>query len=164
MLAKALAASLGLMLLSGCAGNVVVPPLSAEHPAHPEAAQAPLPPPSQTLALGDAAPAAKTHPATHDHGQAQHDHATHQHGGTAGGTAGDHAHHGHAAHAATAPSTQPSSHAVYACPHHPEVTSDKPDQRCPKCNMKLVRKAGPATVPAATKPVTPPKAPGHEGH
>jgi hypothetical protein len=30
-------------------------------------------------------------------------------------------------------------HAVYACPMHPEVTSDQPG-KCPKCGMTLVKK------------------------
>lgn len=42
-----------------------------------------------------------------------------------------------AASAATQPATQPAQ--VYACPMHPEVTSDKPG-KCPKCGMNLVRK------------------------
>lgn len=42
------------------------------------------------------------------------------------------------------------SRAVYTCPMHPEVTSDKPG-RCPKCGMKLVLKA---KVPTPSPPTS----------
>ena len=37
------------------------------------------------------------------------------------------------------PSVRAAVDAVYACPMHPEVTSNAPGT-CPKCNMKLVPK------------------------
>ena len=41
---------------------------------------------------------------------------------------------------ATAPSTEPSTQkAVYVCPMHSDVVSDKPG-KCPKCGMDLVKK------------------------
>ena len=43
---------LSLFMLTGCATAYAPPPLSTQHPAHPEAPAAPTPPPSTTLAYG----------------------------------------------------------------------------------------------------------------
>jgi len=42
--------------------------------------------------------------------------------------------------AAAAPKDSTASKAVYTCPMHPEVVSDKPGQ-CPKCGMDLELKS-----------------------
>ena len=62
-------------------------------------------------------------------------------------TAQDHEPHDHAAHAARAGQADPAASTnggtegvVYVCPMHPEGTSTKPGDLCPKCNMKLVPK------------------------
>jgi len=44
---------------------------------------------------------------------------------------------------------------LYTCPMHPEVISEKKDDRCPQCNMFLVPKGGKATAEPAK---------GHEEH
>lgn len=62
-----------------------------------------------------------------------------------GPAAEHHEHHDHDAHAASAvhadhDSPSGTDGVVYVCPMHPEVTSTKAGELCPKCNMKLVPK------------------------
>ena len=55
MTPRTLSTALGALLMAGCARQAVIPPLAADHPASPMAAEAPPPPRSQTLALSNAA-------------------------------------------------------------------------------------------------------------
>ena len=54
-----------------------------------------------------------------------------------GGKHMDHSSMDHSEHGAA---SQETAGAQYVCPMHPTVTSDKPD-KCPKCGMKLEKKA-----------------------
>jgi hypothetical protein len=110
-------------LLVGC-GAVEERPLANDHPANPEAAEAPLPPRSKTLDLASADPF-PTAPAR----EPEVPYAGH---------APAHGAHGHEAPAATTPTASGAAGAaaVYTCPMDPEVISDKPG-RCPKCGMQL---------------------------
>ena len=126
-------------LATGCAQQPDQTEVSTQHPAHADAAQAPAPPASHTLTLpagGDSPRAtAATDAAAPDDVHAQHD--PHVANGVHSPTADR-------SSATTTPTAPRGSGAtvggtVYTCPHHPEVTSDRPGE-CPKCNMKLVAK------------------------
>ena len=120
-----LAASLS---LAGCAGTTPMV-LGPDHPANPNAAVAPVPPPSTTLAVSTDATTMPS-PAPTDSGGGG-DMAHMHHGG--GGVSGQ---------PAPRPTTsQSNEQAVYTCPMHPEVISDRAGQG-PKCGMKLVKKEG----------------------
>ena len=45
--------------------------------------------------------------------------------------------HGHASDQHPAPAAAREAPALYRCPMHPEVTSTNPEERCPKCGMKI---------------------------
>jgi len=135
MLAKALSATLSALLLVGCGHNTVPSPLPADHPANPAAAEAPIPPLSKTLDVRLAA--AENRDASEEMPAMQHDHGARRHDDDSA-EAGD----------GDMTATQPkAAQALYVCPMHKKVVSDKPG-KCPICKMKLKLKARPFVRPA----------------
>lgn len=122
-----------LLAIAGCSAAYKEQTLSQDHPANPQASAVHAVPRSRVLDLDHAEPVmveATTHqsqPVGHQ-GMVTNDMAHDQMQNSS--AAGDR-------------EPPPSSGAsIYFCPMHPEVTSDKPNQRCPKCGMKLVPKEG----------------------
>lgn len=118
-----------LLTLSGCTMTYTDPVLSSDNPANPAAIESPPPPRSNTLNLAAAEPvfASKKVP----------EHIGNEIGDMA---MPPHAHPPTKVAPSVSTSAEPASTqmpVMYACPMHPEVTSDKPNQRCPKCGMKL---------------------------
>ncbi|HEY0709223.1 MAG TPA: efflux RND transporter periplasmic adaptor subunit, partial [Polyangia bacterium] len=63
--------------------------------------------------------------------------------------------------AASAPAADPKTAQLkYHCPMHPEVTSDDPNARCPKCGMKLEPRPAVAPTSTAAAPATDAGVPG----
>lgn len=145
----AIGVSIAAALAAGCAGRVQTAQPGPDHPANPAAAEAPLPPPPRTLT-----PDTPVAESDETHGVVPRQ--VPMPGGppgqpAQGGMKGmSHGEMGHAAHA-TPPASAPT---LYACPMHPEVTSTNPNDRCPKCGMKINKPVKPATAPT-TQPAPP---------
>lgn len=106
--------------MAGCSATYNEPKLSDDNPASLSATDTPLTARSQTLDISNAEPVMSASEAK---------------------PMGDAGHNmdGMKTRGSPAPSASSAQPAVarYACPMHPDVTSEKPDQRCPKCGMKL---------------------------
>lgn len=115
--------------LGGCVSSAPPQALPPNHPANPDAPEAALAAPSQTLAAAQPS----SMPSTDESMPAM---AGMQHDGMQGMS------HDMPGMTHAKPSSQPTSTqaaTVYTCKMHPEIISDKPG-KCPKCNMKLVPK------------------------
>lgn len=106
-----------ILLLAGCASSNTEPILPADHPGNPSAMEGPPIQRSRTLDL-DGSETASAMPDEKSMDD------------TARGM-------GDASMPNAVSPPRKDAQTVYACPMHPEVTSDTPDHRCPKCNMLL---------------------------
>ncbi|MBX3379404.1 MAG: hypothetical protein KF805_04865 [Phycisphaeraceae bacterium] len=132
-----------LLMLGGCTMSYTDPPLSFDNPANPAAAASPPPARSSTLDLAAADLVPPMNPTK------SMDHSDHGMGNMSMPQAPDS---GTSIETQTSAENDTSSNGAavtYACPMHPEVTSNKPDQRCSKCGMQL--------QPAPTAPQGEPK-------
>ena len=158
--------ALGAILLAGCAVPSSPPALSADHPANPDAAAASAPAPSMTLAVNE--PGGSASPADmpgmqHDMGAMQEGSGQMNHGASgAGPGTPDMPQAGHEGHGSGAPAEGPqagtnqpgaaassAAQTLYACPMHKDVTSTDPQDRCPKCKMKINKPLKQAAAPNA---------------
>lgn len=119
---------IAVLALAGCSATYQEPELTADHPASLDAPVVSHSGQPATLDLSAADPVVPSAPATNGH---------EGHGGATPAPSPQGQAHGEGPHAAPAPN-RPAGSALYVCPMHPEVTSDKPGQRCPKCGMALV--------------------------
>jgi hypothetical protein len=109
-------------LLAGCVNLSSSPPLGDEHPANPNANVSSSEPVKPFLMTATNLSALRLEDLPKPVDASEHDHGAH-------------------AKQEPTPATQakeatPAQGAVYTCPHHPEVTTNRPGE-CPKCGMKL---------------------------
>ena len=135
-----------ILLLLGCAGQIEVEPVSADHPASPDAPEAAPPAPSTTLQQepGDA-------PRTESQGSAMggKEHLGHTINPDPQGAEGDAGNQDRGTDqvgedesrdaAGTSVLTSSESEITYTCRMHPEVAQTKPGG-CPKCGTSLIKK------------------------
>jgi|SRR5690625_777503 len=109
------------LFLSGCASGFKEIKLSEDHPAHPEATATSLPLRSQSLAIAEQDRHSDARAAAGAESVNQGDHSAMDHGNSE----------------AEREEKEDEPEGIYACPMHPEVTSNDPEARCPKCGMRL---------------------------
>ena len=133
MYARVACYSFLVFILSGCTTSITAPPIVADHPASPDAAEAAVIPPSRTLVVTAATTAAD------DSGRREMDGM--QHDVSHGSRPMNHQGMQHSVPNIQSPATSQTATTqavtLYTCTMHPEVISDKPG-KCPKCGMKLV--------------------------